>query len=67
MLIDYTEARTPERIADIASFLGVAPAQIGKTQTRKRNSDDMLDRFANPAAVEKYLEENDLDHWRVEQ
>jgi hypothetical protein len=66
MEIDYTAVRTMEGIAEIGRFLGVDPAGFGPQQTAKRNSDDIVSRFANIDAVLSYLREYRLENWTSE-
>jgi hypothetical protein len=66
MEIDYTVVRTESGIAGIGPFLGVDSTGFGPQKTAKRNSDDIVSRFANPELVRRYLTDNGLAHWASE-
>jgi hypothetical protein len=66
MEIDYTAVRTEEGMAQIGLFLGVDPCGFGPQKTAKRNSDNIVSRFANSDAVLSYLQEHGLEYWTTE-
>jgi hypothetical protein len=66
MEIDYTAVRAEGGLAIIAEFLGVDPEGFGPQKTAKRNSDEIVSRFANPDVVRAYLREHDLERWAAE-
>jgi hypothetical protein len=65
--VEYLSLVKGDGVDATVRFLGQDPS-IGelKAHTKKRNPSSILDRFTNPKAVEKFIEKNDLEHWRYE-
>jgi len=64
--VEYNQLRNSEGLKKVLEFLGVDPNQDLEIATKKRNSDNILERFSNPEVVNTYLEEKGLQEWAVE-
>lgn len=64
--IPYREARTPGGVERVWRALGLDATFESAPRTMKRNSDDLLDRFVNPKAVEAWLVANGRLDWARE-
>ncbi|HXV00346.1 MAG TPA: hypothetical protein VG166_07600 [Caulobacteraceae bacterium] len=64
--IEYTLARTPGGMDGLMEFLGLKRLSLPQL-TRKRGSDDVTNRFANPEDVVNYLSAHGLQDWSEEE
>ena len=63
--VEYNELRNKEGLKKVLEFLGVDPNQDLEIINKKRNSDNILDRFSNPEVVSAYLEQKGLQEWEL--
>lgn len=61
--ISYAHARTRAGADDLWAYIGVDSALGGDTTLVKSNSDNLLERFENPVAVEDWLHAHDRKEW----
>lgn len=50
----------------VLKFLNVGPSDDLQPETVKRNPSDLLERFANPQAVERTLQQLGAEQWAAE-
>jgi hypothetical protein len=62
----YDELRSPDTARDLLSRLRLVPPGTLSTALRKQNSDDILSRFEDPAAVSEFLRVRGWENWSVE-
>ena len=69
--VNYEDINNPGVLSNVVAFLGADPSKgISRDAQFKRqikqNSSDILSRFSNPKAVEKFLRRHGLLHWSHE-
>ncbi|MEM9271891.1 MAG: hypothetical protein AAGA80_02845 [Cyanobacteria bacterium P01_F01_bin.143] len=64
--IEYNQLRTQKGLQQVVNFLKISGDLELQISTKKRNSDNILERFTNPTFVDLYVKENGLQHWLVE-
>ncbi|MEM7191818.1 MAG: hypothetical protein AAF405_02940, partial [Pseudomonadota bacterium] len=65
-VLEYQELQSPEKRRQLLEFLGVEPKFELVSQYVKRNSGDIVSRFANPDDVMNSLQEMGRLEWAVE-
>ena len=63
---EYLDLVSYAAIPGILIFLGADPAVRLQPTTVKRNPNNILERFTNPAEVQTFLEAHGTEHWAVE-
>lgn len=64
--ISYSEIATVEGLNKVLDFLGIQTDNLPGASTKKRSSNDIVNRFSNPDAVKKYLSILGKQQWSVE-
>lgn len=65
--LDYLALASASGIAQVLNYLQPTIKKVLSPQLVKRHDWNVLDRFANPKVVEKYLIQHNLSDWLVEQ